>query len=350
MSIVDRLSPYICPATRAPLEFSDGRCTTSDGRAYPVDDGIPNFLAFPPQESDEGQASLDQLVRTAEQQDWRAALAATFGGDSHMCRYVTDRGRTQFIDLLGIRSDECVLEIGSGLGQMTTELAPRAADVYALEVVPGQARFTRERCRQEGHVNVQIACGGDDCRLPYADGMFDVVVMNLVFEWCASRLADESRVSGQQRLLAECHRVLKPGGRMYLSTKNRYALRFLLGRSGDEHVWGWRFGSALPRPVLWLLLALLKRPIPPGLLHSYPALRRMLEQSGFAVRGSYWTVPEMRFPDHIVSNDTRSIRAIRRDQRPVQGEQRITRMLMPLIPAALVKYVTPNLTFIVVKA
>jgi len=137
-----------------------------------------------------------------------------------------------------------VLEIGCSLGQCTSILAKRAAEVWAIDVVRGQAEFTLVRCRQEGSSNVHVAAGGEDGRLPYRDGCFDVVILNLVLEWCGSR-SSEDHVVVQRRMLAEIARVLRPGGCAWISTKNRFAMRLLLG-GRDEHMSGMRFGSALP--------------------------------------------------------------------------------------------------------
>ena len=139
-----------------------------------------------------------------------------------------------------------ILEIGPGLGQFTAALARRSRHVHALEVVPEQAEFALIRARQEGARNVSVAIGGDDCRLPYRNDVFDGIVLNLVFEWCGSRNDSESHAKAQTRLLQEMARVLRPGGFLYLATKNRFALRLLLGGT-DEHMSNMRFGSALPR-------------------------------------------------------------------------------------------------------
>ena len=217
-----------------------------------------------------------------------------------------------------------------------------------LEVVPGQAEFAAERCRQEGLDNVSLACGGDDCRLPYADGLFDAVLINLVFEWVpANRLVDEPFQKGQERLLAEMFRVLKPGGRMLLTTKNRYALHYVTGKH-DEHV-SMRFGNALPR---WLMNRILKskgveRPM--GRLYSHDELRDLLKRAGFERTSSYWAAPEMRRPQGYVATDAASIREARRRPGFAQGFSRTTSLLTPLAPAAMVKHLTPGLVFLAEK-
>lgn len=343
------LSAYRCPTTGARLERRGETLRAGqDGPEYPLDHGIPRFLRFGPAEDPATRALLARLLEVAARDGWRPALEEAYADDPGQVRYNTDPDRLKILDLLPLTDRSAVLEIGPALGHMTVGLARRAAAVYALEVVPEQAEFAAMRCRQEGLANVNVACGGDDCRLPYADGLFDVVLLNLVFEWCATRLADEPFLDGQRRLLAEIFRVLKPGGRVLLTTKNRFALSYLTG-GGDEHVGGMRFGNALPRWLLGMLLRRRGRSRPDGLLHSHDRLRGLMEQAGFVHLHSYWAAPEMRIPREYVPTDAASIRAARRRPGFLQGDTRRTRLLMPLVPAALVKHLTRGLTFIAEK-
>jgi len=240
------------------------------------------------------------------------------------------------------------LEIGPGLGQFTANIARRVAKVHALEVVPGQARFTLERCRQEGADNVEAACGSDDCLLPYGDEMFDVVILNLVFEWCGSRDTGVPAQLAQRRMLQEIYRVLKSGGNLYLATKNRFALQYVMGHR-DAHAQDVHFGNALPRWLLALLLRMRGKVGPQGVLYSHRQLASLLRGARFSRIKSFWAVPEMRFSTQYVATDAASIRAARRQPQFVQGEIRRTKLIMPWIPAAMVRHGTPGLAFLAEK-
>ena len=340
---------YVCPRTRAPLR-QDGSTLKGDigGPVYELRNGIPRFLSFGAAETVEIAAQLERLNELAGRDGWLAALQTVYAADPGMVRYVTAGDRASFVELLPIDRTSHVLEIGPGLGQFTVPLARRAAFVSALEVVAGQAEFVVQRCREEGLRNVDVAVGGDDCRLPYADASFDLIVLNLVFEWCASRCSDEEPIEVQRRLLAEMARVLKPGGSLYLATKNRYALRYVIGK-GDEHMHYLPFGNALPRWLGRLALHLKALPRAPGLLHSHAALGRMLRQAGFDRLRSFWATPEMRYPAEYVPTDPAAIRAARRRPGFVQGDARSVRLLMRWVPAPLVKHLTPGLAFVATK-
>jgi SAM-dependent methyltransferase len=341
---------YLCPLTGARLSLQGDQLVNSAGdQQYPIRAGIPQFLRFPSAEDTDTNAKLDRLNRVAREAGWRQGLEAVYGEDPDFISYVTDVARGRFIDLLPLQNRSDVLEIGPGLGQFTALLASRARSVCALEVVPGQAEFTAERCRQQGLTNVYVAAGGDDCRLPYGDQSFHLVVVNLVFEWCASRCPQERAVDVQRRMLNEIYRSLKPGGALYIATKNRFALRYIAGKR-DEHCYGLRFGSALPRWLTHFLLKLQGHPRPFGTLYSHNALKKMLRNAGFKNIDSFWAAPEMRFPKQYVATDAASIRKARSNPQFIQGEMRTTRLLMPFIPARFVKYVTPGLAFLATKA
>lgn len=308
---------------------------------------IPNFLRFASVEDAEGVARLALLNERARAGGWRQALEATYQ-DAEFVRYVTQPDRAAFLDLLPIDASSEVLEIGPGLGQFTALMARRARSVHALEVVPGQAEFALTRCRQQGLTNVELAVGGDDCRLPYRDQAFDLVVLNLVFEWCGSRLENEPHEVAQKRLLSEMARVLKPGGALYLTTKNRYAMRLLRG-GRDEHQFDLRFGSALPRALSARLLRRRGHRRAMGMLYSHDRLAAMLREAGLTTLRSYWAAPEMRYPTHYIATDAQSVRAARAKPGLVQASGRLANWLTSLVPARWVRHVIPGLAFLALK-
>jgi len=221
------------------------------------------------------------------------------------------------------------------------DLLPVVA-VDALEVVRGQAEFCALRSQQEDAKNVRITAGGDNCDLPYKDGAFDGVILNLVLEWCGWR-ASGAHADIHRRLIAEISRVLRPGGFLYLATKNRYSLRLLTG-GRDEHMFRMRFGSALPR---WLSRVLLGRRRPPGHLHSYRELRSLLRDGGFERIDSFWATPEIRWPTHMLQFEARDFARQRRTA--PQGENRTSRAIIPLLPGFMIKHVAPGLAFLARK-
>ena len=87
----------------------------------------------------------------------------------------------------------------------------------------------RKRLDEEGLAHVRLVCGCAE-RLPFCDRGFAGVVAGDVIE----------HVGDQAATLAEAHRVLVPGGRLFLASPNRFSL------APEPHVQVWGVGY-LPR-------------------------------------------------------------------------------------------------------
>jgi SAM-dependent methyltransferase len=100
-----------------------------------------------------------------------------------------------------------VLDAGCGCGYGSHHLATAGAEqVVGVDVSPEAIEYARSHYDVR-NLDFRVA---DVTALAFSDEAFDVVVCLEVFE----------HVADQQRLLAEVHRVLKPGGRFVVSTPN----------------------------------------------------------------------------------------------------------------------------------
>ena len=126
-----------------------------------------------------------------------------------------------FVDLCGLRPDERVLDVGSGVGRIAMPLAGYLSDgayegfdVAAASVrwcqeniTPRRPRFTfRHADVYNGRFNPTGRIQPEDFEFPYETASFD-------FLWLAS-VFTHMLPPGVARYLAECGRVLRPGGRM----------------------------------------------------------------------------------------------------------------------------------------
>lgn len=346
-SMIDHV--YRCPHTGQALRLSDGHAATDDGSAqFPIVEKCL-MLTDPAREviTNEETQRVDTVLEEARRCGWREAVDKVYGVGTSGHRYITEEQRCGFIDLLPISSKSVVLEVGCSMGQHTSALARQCGSVFALDIIPQQAVFTALKAHQEGLQNVYVACGGDHGLLPYQSGVFDVVVMNLVLEWCASR-SQEPHEQVQRRCLAECARVLKHGGAVFISTKNRYDLRLICG-GRDAHTHHLMWGSALPRPLMRWWIARKKLSRQPGWLHSHGGLVRLVRGAGFSSVRSFWAAPEMRYPQWFVPTDAASVRSARRERGKGLYHGRLARLIMPRMPARAVKHFTPGLTVVGIK-
>ncbi|HSA99143.1 MAG TPA: methyltransferase domain-containing protein [Anaerolineales bacterium] len=114
------------------------------------------------------------------------------------------------LEKLAARSDEKVLEIGFGTGHCLVSLAKAvgpAGHVTGVDISDGMLAIAQERLRQEGLAERVELHSGDAANLDFLEaGSLDGVFMSFTLE-----LFDNPEIP---RVLQECHRILKPGGRL----------------------------------------------------------------------------------------------------------------------------------------
>lgn len=164
------------------------------------------------------------------------------------------RGRAATLELAEaarLNSGMQVLDIGSGLGGtarcLAKEFGCRITGIDLTDEYCQVASLLTERVGLDGLVNYRQ---GDATNLPFEDHAFDVV-------WTAHVAMN---IPDKQRLYAEMHRVLKPGGTLAIYD-------VLAGASGPVLF-----------PVPWA------RTPDTSFLASPESMRQLLEDSGFIIR------------------------------------------------------------------
>jgi len=123
-----------------------------------------------------------------------------------------------FIDELGLPEGSFALDVGCGPGLTTVALARKGYMVHAMDFLPEMASATRSLSLETGVQQRVSTSIGNACRLPFANNVFDLLVVVGVTEWMPS-LVD---------LLSESVRVLKPGGHIVIAFDNRWGLHLVI--------------------------------------------------------------------------------------------------------------------------
>ena len=169
--------------------------------------------------------------------------------------------------------EEALLEVGCGTAPLLA-VAKRFSRRVGVDIALRWLVVGKKRVEESGlEISLLAACAE---ALPFPDGAFTHVAAESTLE----------HVTDQARSLAEMHRVLRPGGRLYLTTPNRFSL----GPDPQTGVW---CGSFLP--AAWTN-AIVKRAggIPPKRhLVSMRELKGRLREAGFEnIRVSLPGIPE----------------------------------------------------------
>ncbi len=99
------------------------------------------------------------------------------------------------LEWLAAQPGERILDLGCGDGQLTQRIASTGASVVGVDASPQMAVAARSRGIFVEEANAES--------LPFPSLVFDAVFSNAVLHW----------VRGQDAMMAEVRRVLKPGGR-----------------------------------------------------------------------------------------------------------------------------------------
>jgi SAM-dependent methyltransferase len=135
-----------------------------------------------------------------------AAVAATkairLGHPSYVWRRGQDRRLNLICQYVELRAKR-ILDIGCGLGMYVSQFRRFTEDVHGVDVDPDKVAQASQWLP-----NLQAAPAE---QLPYADGSFDVILLNEVIE----------HVDDDQRTIREAFRVLAPGGHIIIYAPNR---------------------------------------------------------------------------------------------------------------------------------
>ena len=115
-----------------------------------------------------------------------------------------------------------VLDAGSGDGAAASTLAPYCRSLTCIDTNPRMIETARERLARHPHVRAQVA---DLHELPFAAASFDAVLMFHTLTYAEH----------PARALAECARVLRPGGRLVLLCLDEHRQMEVTARYGERH-------------------------------------------------------------------------------------------------------------------
>ncbi|MGD9895563.1 MAG: class I SAM-dependent methyltransferase [Candidatus Methylacidiphilaceae bacterium] len=113
----------------------------------------------------------------------------------------------KLVSLLSIQPGDSVLDIGCGTGRLAQYVAKLVGPQgKVLGIDPSPHRIAIAKRREEAGLSFEVA-GSDDLS-SFSSDSYDRVYLNYVFHW----------IEKKEETLRQIHRILKPGGRIGIST------------------------------------------------------------------------------------------------------------------------------------
>jgi SAM-dependent methyltransferase len=109
----------------------------------------------------------------------------------------------RLVEMLALRGDEHVLDVGTATGHTALRLAPHVGRVVGVDMTPQMLAVARALAAERDIANA-VFVEGDAEALPFADASFDVVTCRV----CAHHFPHVARA------VAEMARVTRPGGQV----------------------------------------------------------------------------------------------------------------------------------------
>lgn len=161
--------------------------------------------------------------------------------DRFMGRYVP-RLAVALVDAAGVRAGMRVLDVGSGPGGLTHELAARVGEDHVAAIDPSPQFAAANRERHPG-ADVREAAAED---LPFDDDAFDAALSSLVIAFMRDADAgtrEMVRVTKPGGVVAQCMWDIPGGGMTMLSTYWRAVDSVVPGTEGERARVGMREGE-----------------------------------------------------------------------------------------------------------
>jgi len=201
-------------------------------------------------------APRPDLESSAQQEFEAAARANQMNPDDQWVGGYADYEWDHLRPLLGSYdidvNGKSIMELGCNVGGSSVILCALGAQVKAVDVDEKMVRIAKANLARHGMDEAAQAQHVPDTRtLPFADDSFDLILANSVLEYVDANHLDA--------LVAELHRVLRPGGSLFIcGTASRIAPR-------EVHSGRW-FINYIPRLVDRLLGRDYQRGLSPFLL------------------------------------------------------------------------------------
>lgn len=304
------IDDFVCPSCKGSLfqleqKFQCSNCQN----VYPINKGIIDFRGnrqdyyFNPVSGND----MDTIINRIKSSDNWAEVVRTFielvgpKSPGSWIDNLTVDGRYGWKIFLDLSKEKSLLDIGCGLGNLVSNIAPHVGKTYAMDLTYKRLQFAEKRISIfNADDNFSFIAGGDQKYLPFPDHSIDCVTLSGVLEWVGEGDSSLYRIgSKSQRLwnmlfkhfgdtnprniqiafLSEIKRVLKKDGQLFVGIENRLNHEYFTGR--PDHHSNLKYGSLMPRFIANLYSILINRRPYRTFTYSIPGYKKLFKEAGF---------------------------------------------------------------------
>lgn len=194
--------------------------------------------------------------------------------------------------LCDVNPNSVILEFGCGLGVASRVMAKRCRAVLGIDTHFDRLLLNAAVNREQGVSNVRLAYGTHKELRRVKNACVDGIVLDGVLPGIPEH-DPGAPLAVQRAFLAECRRVLKPDGWLYLGVQNRWSFqRLFLGDPDDDS--GLRYVGLMPRWLANVYRRARGRRSDGTWTYGPGAYRSLLASAGLPQRDLYATAVDYR--------------------------------------------------------
>lgn len=220
-----------------------------------------------------------KLIAENVPEDYVSAIYNNFSWSTY---YHLTYDRKNILNWYPFEADSSVLEIGCGMGAITSVLCDKCGDVTAVELSKKRATGALLRCREKE--NLEIIVGNlNDIEF---EKKFDYITLIGVLEYQGSYTETENPY---QDFLKKIKSLLNPNGKLLIAIENQYGLKYWCGAREDH--------TSVPFDGI-NQYGITNRKVR---TFSKAALEQLVKESGFKNTYFYYPMPDYKLPTVIYS-------------------------------------------------
>lgn len=190
--------------------------------------------------------------------------------------------RGNILNWYPFEKDSSVLEIGAGMGAITSVLCEKCKEVVSVELSKNRAKSIAIRNKDKENLEIIVANLND---IDFKERKFDYITLIGVYEYAALYTNTENPYID---FLNKIKKLLKPNGKLLIAIENKFGMKYWLGAPEDHTsvVYDGITGYSNDAKIRTF---------------GKEELKQLLNTSGFKYTKFYYPLPDYKLPTIIFS-------------------------------------------------